>query len=172
MSTGNTAVFGLYPDENEVAEAIGQLERTGFRTADISILLPENLGTKDLGHEKHTKAPEGAVAGGILGAIVGGVLAYLMNSAVIPLPADSFAQSMASANPVLAVLAGMGALTVLGAIVGGLLGAARPEYEAKRYDGRVRCGNVLLSVHCDDADWRGRAKETLRRTGARGISSE
>src|SRR5580658_1273024 len=105
MSGGNTAVFGLYPDENEVAEAIGQLERTGFRTTDLSILLPENLGTKDLGHEKNTKAPEGAVAGGIVGAIIGGVLAFLMNSRTIPLPADLFAQSMVSANPVLAVLA-------------------------------------------------------------------
>src|SRR5579863_7691849 len=167
MSGRNTAVFGLYPDENEVAEAIGQLERTGFRTTDLSILLPENLGSKDLGHEKHTKAPEGAVAGGVAGGMVGGLLAYLMNGGVIPLPEDPFTQSLLSANPVLAVLAGVAVLMVLGALAGGLIGAARPEYEAKRYDGRVRSCNVLLSVHCDDADWRVRAKETMRRTGAR-----
>src|SRR5579863_4567207 len=77
MSAKNTAVFGLYPDETELLEAIEQLKGAGFRTADLSILLPENLGSKDIGHEKHTKAPEGALAGGIAGAVIGGALGWL-----------------------------------------------------------------------------------------------
>jgi hypothetical protein len=171
MSSRNTAVFGLYRDEDEIGEAIAQLKHRGFRTTDVSMLLPENSGTKDLGYEKHTKAPEGAVAGGVAGAVIGAVVAALVSSGAVTLPTDPFTQSLVSANPVLAVLAGMESFTVLAAIVGGLLGFAWPEYEARRYEGRVRSSNVLLSVHCDNADWRVRAKETLRRTGAQGIAS-
>jgi len=170
MSAKNTAVFGLYPDETEVVEAIEELKRSGFRTTDLSILLPENLGSKDIGHEKHTKAPEGAVAGGIAGAVIGGALGWVLSAGVISIPFAG-ADALISAGSVMAILAGIGAFSVLGAILGGLAGWFSPEYEAKRYDGRIRTGGVLLSVHCDNADWRLRAKETLRHTGARGIAS-
>ena len=86
MSAKNSAVFGLYPDETELAEALEELKRSGFRTADFSMLLPENLGSKDIGHKKHTKAPEGAVAGGIFGAAIGGALAWLSCEGVIAIP--------------------------------------------------------------------------------------
>ena len=170
MPGKNTAVFGLYPDETELAEGIEQLKRNGFRTADLSVLIPENLGSKDIGHEKHTKAPEGAVGGGIAGAIIGGVLTYLGSEGILNMP-SAFVGPLATAGPVMAVLAGMGAFTILGAILGALAGASVPEYEAKRYDGRIRSGGVLLSVHCDSADWRVRAKDALRHTGAKGIAS-
>ena len=152
MPGKNTAVFGLYPDETELAEGIEQLKRNGFRTADLSVLIPENLGSKDIGHEKHTKAPEGAVGGGIAGAIIGGVLTYLGSEGILNMP-SAFVGPLATAGPVMAVLAGIGAFTILGAILGALAGASVPEYEAKRYDGRIRSGGVLLSVHCDSADW-------------------
>jgi len=139
MSGKNTAVFGIYADEIELVEAIQHLNQAGFRTTDLSVLLPENLGSKDIGHEKHTKAPEGAVAG--------------------------------AGTPIVAILAGIGALGTLGAFIGSVLGALQPEYEAKRYVGRMRFGGVLLSVHCDNADWRVRAKNVLRNTGARSIAS-
>ena len=170
MSARNTAVFGLYPDETELAESIEELKRTGFRTTDLSILLPENLGSKDIGHEKHTKAPEGAVAGGAAGAVIGGALALLGSAGVIAIP-FAIDGALTAAGPVMASLAGMGAFGVLGAIIGGFAGGFWPEYEAKRYDGRIRSGGVLLSVHCDNADWRLRAKEALRHTGARDIAS-
>ena len=83
MSAKNTAVFGLYPDETELLEAIEELKCAGFRTTDLSMLVPENLGSKDIGHEKHSKAPEGAVAGGIAGAVIGGALAWLSSAGVI-----------------------------------------------------------------------------------------
>ena len=165
MSRKNTAVFGIYPDELELVEAIQHLNRAGFRTTDLSILLPENLGSKDIGHEKHTKAPEGAIAGGITGAVIGGALGWLTSTGMImPLIAGAD-------TPIVAILAGMGALGTIGAILGGLMGVLQPEYEAKRYAGRMRSGGALLSVHCDNADWRVRAKNVLRNTGARGIAS-
>ena len=115
MSGKNTAVFGIYPDEVELVEAIQHLNQAGFRTTDLSILLPENLGSKDIGHEKHTKAPEGALAGGIAGAVIGGALGWLTSTGMImPL--------IAGANtPAVAILAGIGALGTFGAFIGGLL---------------------------------------------------
>lgn len=165
MSGKNTAVFGLYPDETELVEGIEQLKEAGFRMADLSMLLPENLGSKDIGHEKHTKAPEGAVAGGIAGAVIGGAFGWLAAAGTI-MPPIAGAETLA-----VAILAGMGALGALGAIIGAFLGACSPEYEAKRYEGRMRSGGVLLSVHCDNAHWRIRAKKLLHDTGARGIAS-
>ena len=170
MSAKNTAVFGLYPDETELLEAIEELKCAGFRTTDLSMLVPENLGSKDIGHEKHSKAPEGAVAGGIAGAVIGGALAWLSSAGVIALPLVS-ADTLIAAGFVMAILAGVGAFGVLGAILGGFIGGFSPEYEAKRYVGRIRSGGVLLSVHCDNADWRLRAKQSLRHTGARGVAS-
>jgi len=170
MSAKNTAVFGLYPDETELLEAIEELKCAGFRTTDLSMLVPENLGSKDIGHEKHSKAPEGAVAGGIAGAVIGGALAWLSSAGVIALPLVS-ADTLLAAGLVMAILAGVGAFGVLGAILGGFIGGLSPEYEAKRYSGRIRSGSVLLSVHCDNADWRLRAKQSLRHTGARGVAS-
>jgi len=165
MSGKNTAVFGIYPDETEIVDAIEHFKRAGFRTTDLSILLPENLGSKDIGHEKHTKAPEGAIAGGIVGAVIGGGLGWLTSVGMIP-------PSIAGAGTLIAaILMGIGAFGTLGAVIGGLLGALRPEYEAKRYEGRMRSGGVLLSVHCDNADWRVRAKNVFRNTGARGVAS-
>ncbi len=165
MPGKNTAVFGLYPDETELVEAIEQLKEAGFRTADLSMLLPENPGSKDIGHEKHTKAPEGAVAGGITGAVIGGALGWLTSAGMIT-------PSIAGAGTlVVAIFTGIGVLGVLGGIIGAFLGACRPEYEAKRYQGRIRSGGVLLSVHCDNAHWRLRAKNVLRSTGARSVAS-
>jgi hypothetical protein len=165
MPGKNTAVFGLYPDETEVVDAIEQLKGTGFRATDLSVLLPENLGSKDIGHEKHTKAPEGALIGGFVGALIGGTLGWLTSVGLLT-PSIPGAGTL-----IVAILTGVGALGTLGAIIGGLLGACQPEYEAKRYEGRIRAGGVLLSVHCDNADWRVRAKKVLHNTGARGVAS-
>jgi hypothetical protein len=164
MSGKNTAVFGLYPDETELVEGIDQLKGAGFRTTDISVLVPENLGSKDIGHEKHTKAPEGALAGGIVGAVIGAALGWLSSVGMTP-------SIPGAVTLIVAILTGVGALGTLGAVIGALVGASRPEYEAKRYEGRMRSGGVLLSVHCDTADWRTRAKNVLRNTGARSIAT-
>jgi hypothetical protein len=164
----NTAVFGIYPDRLAVEEAVEQLQRAGFRSTDISVLFPDNQGTKDFAHEKNTKAPEGAASGVVAGGITGGVLGLLTGLGALAIPGLG---PLIAAGPIVAALAGAGAMGTVGGIVGALVGMGIPEYEAKRYEGRVREGGVLLSVHCDNDDWVKRAKELLHHSGAQDVAA-
>jgi len=167
MAAKNTAVFGIYRDRPGAEEAANALCTAGFRGADISVLFQENEGTKDLAHEKSTKAPEGLAAGVIAGGILGGVLGWLTGMGTLTIPDLG---ALAAAGPIVAALAGIGALGIVGAILGALIGLGEPEYEAKRFRGRIKRGDALLSVHCDNADWVKRAKSLLRQTGALSIA--
>jgi hypothetical protein len=169
MAGKNTAVFGIYANRTETEEAVDHLRAAGFRNTDVSVLLPENAGTKDLAHEKNTKAPEGAAAGGLAGGIAGGVLGWLTGIGILAVPGVG---PLLAAGPILAALAGIGTLGAVGGIVGALMGLGVPEYEAKRFEGRIREGGILLSVHCDSRDWMKRAKEILERSGAQDIGVE
>ncbi len=164
----NTAVFGIYATRAQVEEAVEQLRSAGFRPTDLSLLLPENVGTKDLAHEQHSKAPEGAVAGGASGAVIGGVLGWLVGIGALAIPGVG---PFIAAGPIVAALSGIGAGAALGGVAGALVGLGIPEYEAKRYAGRVREGGILLSVHADDREWTRKAKEILQRTGAEDIAA-
>ena len=135
-----------------------------FRNTDISVLLPENEGTKDFAHEKQTKAPEGAAAGAGTGAVLGGTLGWLTGIGALAIPGLG---PFVAAGPIMAALAGVGVGGALGGLTGALVGLGIPEYEAKRYEGRIKSGGILLSVHCDDSEWVKRAKKILERTGAR-----
>jgi hypothetical protein len=168
MAGKNTAVFGIYSTRDQVEESIQALRDASFRTEDVSILFSENEGSKDFGHVKSTKAPEGASAGAAGGAMVGGVLGWLAGIGAIAIPG---AGPFIAAGPIMAALAGAGVGGTVGGVTGSLVGMGIPEYEAKRYEGRVRKGGYLLSVHCDDSEWVGRAKEILRLSGAEDISS-
>ena len=164
----NIAAFGLFQTQANVEEAVEALKIGGFRHTDISVLLPENVGSKDLAHEKQTKAPEGATAGAASGAILGGALGWLAGIGALAIPGIGI---FLAAGPIVAALAGVGAVGALGGVAGALVGAGMPEYEAKRYEGRLKHGGILLSVHCDHEDWVKRAKEILVRTGAEDVSS-
>jgi hypothetical protein len=164
----NTAVFGIYRDRAQVERAVDSLVAAGFRAEDISVLLPSNVGTKDFAHEKHTKAPEGAATGAGAGAAVGGTLGVLAGIGALAIPGLG---PFIAAGPIMGALAGVGAGGVVGGLIGALVGMGIPEYEAKRYEGMVKEGHALLSVHCDSSDWVKRAKEVLERTGAEDISS-
>jgi hypothetical protein len=168
MSAKNTAVFGIYPDRLAVEEGVEHLRRANFRGTDISALFPENMGTKDFAHEKNTKAPEGAVSGAIAGGIAGGVLGWLIGIGTLVIPGLG---PLLLAGPLVAALAGIGSVGALGGIIGALAGLGIPEYEARRYQGRIREGGILVSVHCDSADWVPRAKQVLISTGAQDIAS-
>ena len=168
MAGDNTAVFGIYPDYSSLEFGVQALKDEGFRNTDISVLFPENVGNKDLAHEKSTKAPEGAATGASAGAAVGGVLGWLVGIGSLAIPGVG---PFIAAGPVMAALAGLGAGGALGGIAGGLVGFGMPEYEAKRYQGRIRAGGILLSVHSDGSDWTKRAREILTRTGAQDISA-
>src|SRR5436305_6504126 len=164
----NTAVFGIYPDRLSTENAVAALRSAGFRSTDISVLFPENVGTKDFAHEKNTKAPEGAATGASSGAVIGGTLGWLTGIGALAIPGLG---PFIAAGPIVAALAGVGVGGAIGGITGALIGMGIPEYEAKRYEGRVKEGGILLSVHCDDSNWTKRAKEILERTGAQDVSS-
>lgn len=168
MAGKNTAVFGIYPNYQSVEAAVDALRAAGFRNTDISVLFPENVGTKDFAHEKGTKAPEGAAAGAGTGAVVGGALGWLAGIGALAIPGVG---PFIAAGPIMAALAGVGVGGAVGGIAGTLVGMGIPEYEAKRYEGRVKEGGILLSVHSDNSDWTKRAKEILERTGAQDVAS-
>jgi hypothetical protein len=165
----NIAVFGIYPTRQSVEFAVDELRKADFRGTDISVLFSENIGTKDFAHEKHTKAPEGATAGAGTGALIGGTLGWLTGIGLLAIPGVG---PFVAAGPIMAALAGIGAGGAIGGIAGALIGLGLPEYEAKRYEGRIRSGGILLSVHADDSIWKDRAMEVLKRTGAEDIGSE
>ena len=168
MTGKNTAVFGIYPAYASVENAVDALRAAGFRSTDISVLFPENVGTKDFAHEKGTKAPEGASAGAGTGAVIGGALGWLAGIGALAIPGIG---PFIAAGPIMAALAGVGVGGTVGGITGALIGLGIPEYEAKRYEGRVKEGGILLSVHSDNSEWTRKAKEVLERTGAQDIAS-
>jgi hypothetical protein len=168
MAGKNTAAFGIYNSREGTESAISALETAGFRNTDISVLLPENLGTKDFGTVKATKAPEGATTGAVSGGIVGGALGWLAGIGALAIPGLG---PFIAAGPIMAALAGAGAGGAIGTLTGALVGMGIPEYEAKRYEGRVKKGGILVSVHCDSSDWTKRAKDILESTGAEDVSS-
>ncbi len=164
----NVSVFAILSDRLHAQAAIDGLMRNGFRGADISVLVADNVGTKDLAHEKHTKAPEGAVTGASAGVVVGGALGLLAGAGAILIPGVG---PFLAAGPIMGMLAGAGSGGVAGGIIGALAGMDIPEYEAKRYEGLVKEGRALLSVHCDNADWVNRAKGVLKNIGAEDIAA-
>lgn len=168
MAGANTAVFGIYPTRAQAEEAVDALRQAGFRNTDISALFPDNQGSKDFAVEKNTKTPEGTTTGATTGAIAGGVLGWLAGIGALAIPGIG---PFIAAGPIMGMLAGAGTLGVAGGIVGALCGMGIPEYEAKRYEGRVKGGGILLSVHSDSSDWTSKAKDILERTGAEDVSS-
>jgi hypothetical protein len=168
MSGKNTSVLGIYGSYAAVEHAVNELRDAGFRNTDISVLFPANVGTKDFAHEKGTKAPEGATAGGGTGAIVGGALGWLAGIGALAIPGLG---PFIAAGPIMAALAGGAVGGAVGGFAGALIGLGMPEYEAKRYEGRIQRGGILLSVHCDETLWTKMAKEVLERTGAEDIAS-
>jgi Alternative complex III, ActD subunit len=168
MAGKNTAVFGVYSSEPSMENAVEALRVSGFRNSDISVLVPRNSGSKDLGTIKTTKAPEGAAAGAASGAIIGGALGWLVAAGMLTIPGLG---PFLAAGPIVGALAGAGAAGTVGGVGGALVGWGIPEFEAKRYEGRIRRGSILLSVHCDDLQWTKQAKEILERTGAEDVSA-
>lgn len=164
----NIAVFGIYPTYSGVESGVEALKAAGFRNTDISVLLPENVGSKDFAHEHDTKAPEGAATGAGTGAVVGGALGWLAGIGALAIPGLG---PFIAAGPIMAALAGVGVGGAVGGVTGALIGMGMPEYVAVRYEGRVKKGGILLSVHTDNSDWKKRAKDILERTGAEDISS-
>ena len=168
MSEKKTSVFGIYGSREAVERAVDTFLQSGFGTSDVSVLLPENLGSKPIATHKDTKAPEGATAGAGSGAVIGGTLGLLAGIGALAIPGVG---PFIAAGPIMAALAGIGVGGAVGGFAGALIGMGIPEYEAKRYEGRIQKGGILLSVHCNTSDQVKRGKEIMKNTGAEDISS-
>jgi hypothetical protein len=168
MSSKNTAVFGIYATPGTAEAAVDHLLSKGFSNAAISVLLPDDESTRAFAHEKNTKAPEGTTAGVTTGGVIGGTLGLLAGIGALAIPGVG---PLIAAGPIMATLAGVGVGGAVGGLVGALVGMGIPEYEAKRYEGSVKDGGTLLSVHCDTSEQVDAAKVALKETGARDISS-
>lgn len=168
MAQKNRAVFGIYASPEHAERAVNALVNDGFPSMDVSVLMPDSESTRAFAHRKETKAPEGATAGATAGGIVGGTLGVLVALGSLAIPGVG---PLIAAGPLVAGLAGVGAGGAVGGLLGALVGAGIPEYEAKRYAGRVEDGGVLLSVHAVTDGEVLRAKEILRETGADDIST-
>lgn len=161
------AVFCLAKTESQAIAIVDRLKAEGFSSNDISVLFPDKTGTKDFAHEHHTKAPEGAAAGAGAGGILGGALGWLVGIGALAIPGLG---PFIAAGPIMAALSGAAAGAALGGITGALIGIGIPEYEAKRYEGKIKEGSILISVHTENSTERARAKEIFERAGAEDIA--
>jgi len=168
MAGKNTAVFGIYKTAGQAERAVDMLMEAGFANNDISVLLPDTQSSKEFAHEKNTKAPEGTTTGVATGGVVGGTLGLLAGIGALAIPGLG---PFIAAGPIMGALAGAGVGGAVGGLIGALVGMGIPEYEAKRYEGRVKNGGVLLSVHCETSDEVKRAEDLLKQTGAEDVSS-
>ena len=169
MSGKKVGVLGIYSSRLAVENATDSLITAGFPASDISVLMPESLGgAKDMGMEKVTKAPEGTAAGVTAGGVIGGALGVLAGVGLLAIPGLG---PFIAAGPIMAGLAGLGVGGAVGGVAGALIGMGIPEFEAKRYEGHLQKGGILLSVHCDTPGEIMRAKEVVKSTGAEDVSS-
>lgn len=164
----STSVYGLAASDTQANNVVNALTRAGFRLDDISVLFPDKTSSRDFAHEKNTKAPEGAVAGGTTGGVVGGALGWMAGIGLLAIPGIG---PFVAAGPIMAALGGAAVGGALGGLTGALIGMGMPEFEAKRYEGKIREGGILISVHADDGDWADRAREIMENSNLEDISS-
>ena len=168
MAEKKTAVFGIYQTRTQAERSVDDLLAAGFTNDDISVLLPDVQSSKVFAHEKNTKAPEGATAGVAAGGAIGGTLGLLAGIGALAIPGLG---PFIAAGPIMGALAGLGVGGAVGGLIGALVGMGIPEYEAKRYEGHIKAGGILLSVHCRTSGEIESAKDLLKHTGAQDISS-
>jgi hypothetical protein len=168
MAGKNTAAFAIFPNRAEAEIAVNQLTAAGFSNQDVSVLMADKAGTREFATEKNTKAPEGTTTGAGVGGAIGGTLGLLAGIGAIAIPGVG---PLIAAGPIMATLAGVGAGGAVGGILGALVGMGIPEFEAKRYEGRVKDGGILISVHCDSSEEVSRAKDVLKGAGGEDVAS-
>ena len=160
------SVFCIATSRDQADRIVTQLKNANFSNNDISVLFPDKDTTRDFAHEKNTKAPEGAAAGAGTGGVIGGALGWIAGIGALAIPGVG---PFVAAGPIMAALSGAAIGAAAGGIAGGLIGLGIPELEAKRYEGKVKAGNLLMSVHTDDSDEIKRAKDIFTKAGAEDI---
>lgn len=161
------SVLCIVNSRTQASAIVEDLKSAGFAANDISALFPDKDTSRDFAHDKATKAPEGAAAGAATGTLLGGALGWLAGIGALAIPGLG---PFIAAGPIMAALGGAGVGAAAGGLTGGLVGLGIPEYEAKQYEGKIRGGNILLSVHTDDGDQVSKVKEIYKRHGAEDVS--
>jgi len=162
------SVFGLAKDEAQTCRVIEDLKSANFSNNDISVMLPDKGSTREFAHTKGTKAPEGAATGAGTGGVLGGVLGWLVGIGALAIPGLG---PFVAAGPIMAALSGAAVGGAAGGLIGSLIGMGIPEYEAKRYESRLREGRILIAVHSETSEETKRAKEVLERDGVEDIAT-
>jgi hypothetical protein len=168
MAGKNTAAFAIFPTRSAAESAVDRLIAAGFSNQDVSVLMADNDSAREFATEKNTKAPEGTATGVGVGGVIGGTLGLLAGIGALAIPGVG---PLIAAGPIMGALAGLGVGGAVGGVVGALVGMGIPEYEAKRYEGRVKDGGILVSVHCDSSEEISRAKDVLKQSGGEDIAS-
>jgi hypothetical protein len=161
------AVFGILNSEEQAIRVVDDLKAAGFSSDDISALFPDKGGSRDFAHEQNTKAPEGAATGATAGGLLGGTLGWLAGIGALAIPGVG---PLIAAGPIMGLLSGAAVGAATGGLTGALVGYGMPEMEAKRYEGKVKGGNILVSIHTEDRNEVSRAKEILKRNNAQDIA--
>jgi hypothetical protein len=164
----NKAVFGIARTETQAIRIANALKDSGFSDGDISVLFPDKTGTRDFAHEQNTKAPEGMATGAGAGGLLGGGLGWLVGIGSLAIPGVG---PFIAAGPIMAALGGAAIGATVGGLGGALVGMGIPELEAKQYEGKIRDGNILISVHTDESEEVDRAKKILEQEGVEDIST-
>lgn len=161
------AVFCIANSESQAEKMVSDLKRSGFRDNDISVLFPDKTGTNDFAHELHSKAPEGAMMGTVTLGIIGGCVGWLVASGSLPIPDMG---PFIAAGPFMAMLSCSALGAAVGGIIGALIGRGVPEFVAKRYQGKIRVGNILISVHAGSHENARKAKGVFFKAGCTDVS--
>ena len=162
------AVICIAKSEEQATRIVDDLKAAGFSNNDVSVLLPDRAGSRDFAHEHHTKAPEGAATGAVAGGVTAGVLGWLVGIGSLAIPGVG---PLIAAGPIMAALGGVAAGGAVGGLAGALVGFGIPEYEAKQYEGKIKNGNIMISVHTDDSRQRKIAKEIFDNDHATDVAS-
>jgi hypothetical protein len=168
MASKHIAAYAIFPTRAAAENAVDRLNAAGFTYGDVSVLMSDRHSSEDFATEKHTKAPEGTTTGVTVGGLAGGTLGLLAGIGALAIPGVG---PLIAAGPIMATLAGLGIGGAVGGLLGALIGMGIPEYEAKRYEGRVNDGGILVSVHCDTNEEVSRAKQTLIDVGGEDVAS-
>lgn len=162
-----SSVFCIATTVEQAEKIVLELKQAGCPAEDISVLLPDRTGSRDFAHEHNTKAPEGATTGGVAGLGVGAALGWLVGIGALAIPGLG---PFIAAGPIMAALSGAAAGAAVGGVTGALIGLGIPEVEAKQYEGKIKGGNILISVHVENSNERALAKQVLERGGATDIA--
>ena len=165
METTMTAVFGIYYEREKADRSVEVLTNSSFSKDKVSLLAPADLGTKDLAHDRDAIAG-GSTAVVISSVAVGGGIGLAAGVGVLAL-----AGAPLLAAPFLGALVGMGAGGAIGGVIDAVDARGPSDPEARRYEGQIPEGGILVTVHCYSATDIARARQLLEETGGQFLSS-